>query len=1193
MSEQQHITAIPIGSVPCADRVPTEFHVSAAIRRACGLDEALFQSTGNVVFANLAACQRFALAYNAQVDGRNHPERYLKVGQLNAMGLIDEIFHYVCRLYRLSRGRDYFDRAAAEIESAVGREGIDALLEAFVSEFPPLAVWKGTSSARDWLASTADDGTPNRAIAIEELSLLRLANENPALEAFSPIFSDSALATNPAYLEAWDALRSWSARNPPFGPEGRDLISMLKSPIEYSPFDLKGQLEYIRTRWGDLLGDWLARLLAGLDLIAEEEKPGWAGGIGGGSPDMDAYVYDDISKEYERFSPDRDWMPNVVLMAKSVLVWLSQLSRKYGRDIRRLDQIPDEELDELAKSGFTGLWLIGLWERSPASARIKQICGNPEAAASAYSLDGYDIAGELGGWEALERLRERAWRRGIRMASDMVPNHTGMDSRWVVEKPDLFLQTRECPFPGYDFRGENLSRDGRVGVYLENHYYTKSDCAVVFQRVDHQTGDVRYIYHGNDGTGMPWNDTAQIDFLNPAAREEVIQAILHVARNFPIIRFDAAMVLAKKHIQRLWYPEPGKGGDIPSRSQHALTREEFERRIPEEFWREVVDRCAREVPDTLLLAEAFWMMEGYFVRTLGMHRVYNSAFMNMLKREDNAKYRTTIKNTLEFDPEVLRRYVNFMNNPDEETAVAQFGKGDKYIGVCAMMVAMPGLPMFGHGQIEGFEEKYGMEYRRAYRDEVPDEELVERHRREIFPLMRRRRLFAGVEHFRLYDFWEGGAVNENVFAWSNRVGQERALILYNNVYGKAAGWVKDSAAYAVKGPDGSKTLARGNLAEGLGISVRDGRFCLLREERAGLWFVRTAAELHDDGLYAELDGFKMQVFLDIREVDDGPDGHYRALHTELAGRGVRDVGMAIQGIVHRSLYAAIESLFATGLHGSEGLLASARRVVVGDNADKEIAALRKAIAPAAEALVSELDAHIGAGFGAEDLARGRVILDRAAREILANRMLDRVSAAISAVARGFGEGILESTIAWGVLLVARDALGGARGARLIALWDLDRKLAEILERAGMSEGAALADLRLLRDTLDPGREPLRAGRGPVARFRSFLRRAFGLIPTSGPRDAETARVLRSAFSGDGAGAIGVHEWGGVLWFNKERAERAFLLIDAADLAEAGPLSRRALARFSARRAARRAVFAGQAEAAGYRVEDFLSRYPVI
>ena len=35
---------------------------------------------------------------------------------------------------------------------------------------------------------------------------------------------------------------------------------------------------------------------------------------------------------------------------------------------------------------------------------------------------------------------------------------------------------------------------------------------------------------------MPWNDTAQLNYLNPEVRETVIQTILHVARKFPIIR---------------------------------------------------------------------------------------------------------------------------------------------------------------------------------------------------------------------------------------------------------------------------------------------------------------------------------------------------------------------------------------------------------------------------------------------------------------------------------------------------------------------------------------------------------------------------------------------------------------------------------------------------------------------------------
>jgi glycosidase len=335
-------------------------------------------------------------------------------------------------------------------------------------------------------------------------------------------------------------------------------------------------------------------------------------------------------------------MPRLVLLAKNAYVWLDQLSKDYGHPIRKLDQVPDAELDKLARWGFTGLWLIGLWERSSASQKIKQMCGNPDAVPSAYSLYDYVIANDLGGESAYQNLRHRAWQRGLRLAADMVPNHVGIYSKWVVEHPDWFVSLNYSPFPTYTFNGENLSDDPRVGIYLEDHYYSRSDAAVAFKRVDHWTGDTKYIYHGNDGTSMPWNDTAQLDYLNPEVREAVIQTILHVARKFPVIRFDAAMTLAKKHYQRLWFPEPGTGGDIPSRAEFGLTRDQFDAAMPQEFWREVVDRVAQEVPDTLLLAEAFWMMEGYFVRTLGMHRVYNSAFMNMLKAEENAKYRSTI-----------------------------------------------------------------------------------------------------------------------------------------------------------------------------------------------------------------------------------------------------------------------------------------------------------------------------------------------------------------------------------------------------------------------------------------------------------------------------------------------------------------------------------------------------------------------
>ena len=420
---------------------------------------------------------------------------------------------------------------------------------------------------------------------------------------------------------------------------------------------------------------------------------------------------------------------------------------------------------------------------------------------------------------AYAALRDRAWARGIRLASDMVPNHMGIDSRWVVEHPDWFLSLPEPPYPAYTYTGADLSDDERVGVVLEDHYWNDSDAAVTFKRFDKATGEERYIYHGNDGTSFPWNDTAQLDFLKPEVREAVIQTILAVARRFPVIRFDAAMVLAKKHIERLWWPEPGSGGGIPSRAEFgSMPKAEFDRRMPAEFWREVVDRVAAEVPDTLLLAEAFWLLEGYFVRTLGMHRVYNSAFMHMLRDEDNAGYRRVIKETLEFDPEILKRYVNFMSNPDEATAVEQFGKGDKYFGIATLLATLPGLPMLGHGQIEGFGEKYGMEFRRATLDERPDDWLVGRHEREIFPLLHRRGQFAEAGDFLLYDFvTEGGGVDENVFAYSNGSGPARSLVVYHNRFGSTAGSIRGSAAYAVKEADGSKRLVRRTLAEGLGL----------------------------------------------------------------------------------------------------------------------------------------------------------------------------------------------------------------------------------------------------------------------------------------------------------------------------------------------------------------------------------------
>jgi glycosidase len=866
-----------------------EFHIARKARDKYKFDDSLFTLSGNVIFANFHASRVFAQKINDKRDLIRFPESAVRAGQINAMGLIDEILHYVVQLYQEEENPDAMTDAMEWLKNEYGEKEVEALLRLFCDQFPPLAVYKGEVELEEYLSGETD-GVANSTIELEEMLMLWLENMNPAFSPYIELFDDIELEKRTRYKEIIDGLGKYFASQKPFGPDLQDLVQMLRSPAIAVPHSLTGQLEYIRERWASLLGKYLYRLLGSLDLIREEEKMRF---LGPGPTRILDYKEGDL--EFERYSMDRDWMPRTVLLAKSTYVWLDQLSKKYQQPIKRLDQIPDEELDAIARWGFTGLWLIGLWERSRASQRIKQMCGNPEAVASAYSLFDYQIADDLGGESAFNSLKQRAWERGIRMAGDMVPNHVGIDGKWVVEHPDWFVSLDYSPYPSYSFNGTNLSWDDRVGIYLEDHYYSREDAAVVFKRVDHWTGSEKYVYHGNDGTSMPWNDTAQLNYLNPDVREAVIQTILEVARRFPIIRFDAAMTLTKRHFQRLWFPQPGTGGDIPTRAEHGLSKEDFNSAFPEEFWREVVDRVAQEVPDTLLLAEAFWLMEGYFVRTLGMHRVYNSAFMNMLKMEENAKYRASIRNVLEFDPEILKRFVNFMNNPDEETAIAQFGKEDKYFGVCMLMVTMPGLPMFGHGQVEGFTEKYGMEYRRSYWDETPDEHLIRRHEREIFPLMHRRYLFAEVRNFLLYDFYTPeGHVNENVFAYSNRAGDERGLVIYNNRFENTNGWVKTSAAYAMKTNGDDRQLTQRGLGEGLGLRNDPGYYTIFRDHRSGLEFIRNSSDIHDKGVYVELSGYQYHVFLDFREVQDNEWHHYGNLARYLDGRGVPNIEEALK-----------------------------------------------------------------------------------------------------------------------------------------------------------------------------------------------------------------------------------------------------------------------------------------------------------
>jgi len=232
-----------------------------------------------------------------------------------------------------------------------------------------------------------------------------------------------------------------------------------------------------------------------------------------------------------------------------------------------------------------------------------------------------------------------------------------------------------------------------------------------------------------------------------------------------------------------------------------------------------------------------------------------------------------------------------MSNPDEDTAIAQFGKDDKYFGVCILMATMPGLPMFAHGQIEGFTERYGMEFPRARWNENVDNYLVQRHQKEIFPLLKKRIIFSEVINFLLYDFQTlQGHVNENVFAYSNNNQNEKSLVIYNNKYENTSGYV--NWANTVLHDDKDPVWIRKNLASALQIPNDPDHYLIFKDITKGLEYLRNCAELHQNGLYFDLDAFKYVVLLDFKIIKDTPDKKYARLAEYLQGGGVPDLNIS-------------------------------------------------------------------------------------------------------------------------------------------------------------------------------------------------------------------------------------------------------------------------------------------------------------
>ena len=124
-----------------------EFHIAKEIRKKYDFEHELFSFNGNVIFANFASVRLFTQKLNSKRDADNK----VKVSEVNAAGLIDEIYHFLLREYEKTANKGVFKKAIVYLNENLGEEDFNKLVFEFVELFPPIEVYKGKISILDYL----------------------------------------------------------------------------------------------------------------------------------------------------------------------------------------------------------------------------------------------------------------------------------------------------------------------------------------------------------------------------------------------------------------------------------------------------------------------------------------------------------------------------------------------------------------------------------------------------------------------------------------------------------------------------------------------------------------------------------------------------------------------------------------------------------------------------------------------------------------------------------------------------------------------------------------------------------------------------------------------------------------------------------------------------------------------------------
>jgi hypothetical protein len=339
--------------------------------------------------------------------------------------------------------------------------------------------------------------------------------------------------------------------------------------------------------------------------------------------------------------------------------------------------------------------------------------------------------------------------------------------------------------------------------------------------------------------------------------------------------------------------------------------------------------------------------------------------------------------------------------------------------------------MFGHGQVEGYSEQYGMEFRRPQRDETPNEDLVARHRREIFPLLRQRWRFAGWQAFRQLSAFDGASEVPDVFAYANRAqagpadaGERRSLVVYLNRYPRAH--VRIAGA-----------------AEALGLGDDPAGYLILHDQRTGLQYLRHLRDTRERGLELSLDGYASHVFLGFEEVSDGDGAGWAELAQRTGLAGVPDAWAALRWLRAEPLRDGVAAVFAT-------------------------ATVQAAFLPPQETAVSQAGSHrlsVAPPDVVSALMRLAVLTDaQGDTDELAARVAQQLSAARSIRPR-----LLAQAVPGAVLFAAiGETTGDGDPSRLVAAfdeWGGAAAVAGCARQAGSGDGQAWRAAELARALL--------------------------------------------------------------------------------------------------------------------------------